>query len=107
MREFPQYMEEAVIRSSGYLGMSGAAELFLNRQARAVSPIRLTGNYGSELLREARAFKGKLPDWVVGSTRQPALRQAVHTFDQAAASQFRVVRALLPGTSPGIWPPGD
>jgi asparagine synthase (glutamine-hydrolysing) len=86
LREFPQYMEEAVIRSSGYLGMSGAAELFLNRQARAVSPIRLTGNYGSELLREARAFKGKLPDWVVGSTHQPALRQAVHTFDQAAAT---------------------
>jgi len=86
LREFPKHMEEAVIRSSGYLGMSGAAELFLNRQARAVSPIRLTGNYGSELLRDARAFKGSLPDWVVGSTRTPALRQAVHAFDQAAAT---------------------
>ena len=85
LREFPRYMEEAVGRSSGYLGMSGAAELFLNRQARAVSPSRLTGNYGSELLRGARAFKARVPDWVVWSTGQPALRQAVHVFDQAAA----------------------
>jgi asparagine synthase (glutamine-hydrolysing) len=85
LREFPHYMEEAVVRSSGYLGMSGAAELFLNRQARAVSPIRLTGNYGGELLRGVRAFKARLPDWVVGSADQPALRQAVEVFDQAAA----------------------
>jgi asparagine synthase (glutamine-hydrolysing) len=85
LREFPSYLEQAVIRSSGYLGMSGAAELFLNRQARAISPIRLTGNYGGELLRGARAFRARLPDWVIGSTGQPAMREALQVFDQGAA----------------------
>jgi asparagine synthase (glutamine-hydrolysing) len=85
LRQFSYYMEEAVVRSSGYLGMSGAAELFLNRQARTISPIRMTGNYGGELLRGVRAFKATLPDWIVGSTGEPAMRQAMQVFEHAAA----------------------
>jgi asparagine synthase (glutamine-hydrolysing) len=61
LRDFPLYLEGAVSRSDGYIGLSGAAELYLNKLARNIAPIRLTGNYGSELLRGARAFKSKLP----------------------------------------------
>jgi asparagine synthase (glutamine-hydrolysing) len=61
LRDFPRYMEGAVSRSDGFLGLSGAAELYVNTLARHIAPIRLTGNYGSELLRGARAFKATLP----------------------------------------------
>ena len=61
LRNFPRYMESAVSRSDGYLGLSGAAELYVNALARRIAPIRLTGNYGSELLRGARSFKATLP----------------------------------------------
>lgn len=54
---FPAYLNRAVYVSDGYLGISGAAELYLNAQARAIAPIRVTGNYGGELLRGDRAFK--------------------------------------------------
>jgi asparagine synthase (glutamine-hydrolysing) len=54
-------MEEAIYRSDGYLGLSGAAELYLNSLARDIAPIRLTGNWGSELLRGVRAFKLIIP----------------------------------------------
>ena len=62
LRELPYYIEQAVYRSDGYLGLSGAAEFYVNRLAREISPIRLTGNYGSELLRGVRAFKSVRPD---------------------------------------------
>jgi len=54
---FPAYLNRAVYVSDGYLGISGAAELYLNAQVRAIAPIRVTGNYGGELLRGDRAFK--------------------------------------------------
>ncbi len=47
----PHYFERAVHISDGYLGLSGAAELYANSQARLLAPVRITGNYGGELLR--------------------------------------------------------
>ena len=55
--KLPMYLEKAVFLSDGYLGLSGAAELYANSLARGISPVRLTGNWGSELLRGVRAFK--------------------------------------------------
>jgi asparagine synthase (glutamine-hydrolysing) len=51
------YLERAVFLSDGYLGLSGAAELYVNALARGIAPVRLTGNWGSELLRGVRAFQ--------------------------------------------------
>lgn len=55
------HLEEAVYASDGYLGLSGAAELYCNRKARLVAPERMTGNWGGELMRGVRAFKYALP----------------------------------------------
>jgi len=64
-REFlSRFSEEAlktVYISEGGLSACGAYEHFLNAKAREIAPIRLTGNWGSELLRGARAFKAYLP----------------------------------------------
>ena len=49
--------EQSVYISDGHLGLSGAAELDVNRQARQVAPTRMTGNWGGELMRGVRAFK--------------------------------------------------
>jgi asparagine synthase (glutamine-hydrolysing) len=54
-------LEKSVYICDGYLGLSGAAELYLNRRARFIAPARITGNWGGELLRGVRAFKCSLP----------------------------------------------
>jgi asparagine synthase (glutamine-hydrolysing) len=54
-------LEQSVYVSDGYLGLSGAAELYVNRQARAMAPARMTGNWGGELMRGVRAFKYVMP----------------------------------------------
>lgn len=56
LENFENILTKAVVISDGYLGFSGAAELYLNSLARDVAPIRVTGNYGGELLRGIRTF---------------------------------------------------
>ena len=57
----PSHLEQAVYASDGYLGLSGAAELYVNRLARSIAPARMTGNWGGELMRGVRAFKFRMP----------------------------------------------
>jgi asparagine synthase (glutamine-hydrolysing) len=78
-----EYLEKGVLISDGYLGLSGAAELYLNGSARRIAPIRITGNYGGELLRGARAFKGSMPkgDFLVPELAE-RVRGAMDTFSR-------------------------
>jgi asparagine synthase (glutamine-hydrolysing) len=46
-----------VYYSDGAMDVTGAVELFANRSAREISSIRMTGNYGSEILRGNVAFR--------------------------------------------------
>lgn len=61
LKNIAHYLNRAVFISDGYLGLSGAAELYVNGLAKQVAPGRLTGNYGGELLRGVRAFKSTSP----------------------------------------------
>jgi asparagine synthase (glutamine-hydrolysing) len=44
------------------MDVTGAVELFVNQRARSIAPVRLTGNYGSEILRGNIAFTPG-PQW--------------------------------------------
>jgi asparagine synthase (glutamine-hydrolysing) len=57
LSQFPALAEETVYASDGAMDVSGSVELYVNRLARHIAPIRLTGNYGSEVLRGNVAFK--------------------------------------------------
>src|SRR5262249_22574473 len=74
LTEAREYLDQAVYISDGCLGLSGAAELYLNRQARIVASTRITGNWGGELMRGVRAFKYRMP---LGDALRPSLRDLV------------------------------
>lgn len=57
LREFPALAERTVYITDGAMDVSGAADLYVNKIARQIAPIRLTGNYGQEMLRGAIALK--------------------------------------------------
>jgi asparagine synthase (glutamine-hydrolysing) len=61
LADIRQHLERSVYISDGYVGLSGAAELYLNRTARSIALSRMTGNWGGELMRGVRAFKCVLP----------------------------------------------
>jgi len=54
---FPELAQKTIYVSDGEMDVSGAVELYVNRLAREVAPVRLTGNFGSEIVRGNIAFK--------------------------------------------------
>lgn len=62
--DFGSIADRTVYVTDGCLGVCGAHEIYLNQQARELAPVRLTGNFGSEILRGMTTFKplGLSPD---------------------------------------------
>jgi asparagine synthase (glutamine-hydrolysing) len=61
LSKFPTYAERAVFFSDGCADVSGSAVLYANTLAREIAPTRMTGNYGSEVIRGSRMFKAVDP----------------------------------------------
>jgi asparagine synthase (glutamine-hydrolysing) len=57
LSRFPHYAERAVYLTDGCVNVGRASDLYANERAAQVAPVRMTGNYGSEILRQVRAFK--------------------------------------------------
>ena len=56
-RNFAAYAADTIWVTDGCLDITGAHELYFSRQARQLARIRMTGNYGSEVLRSVSTFK--------------------------------------------------
>ena len=57
LAQFPHYSERAVFLTDGCVEVKHAPDLYVNERAAKIAPVRLTGNYGGEVLRRVRAFK--------------------------------------------------
>ena len=88
--DFATLAAEAVYRSDGQMDASAAVELQMNRRARQLAPVRLTGNYGSEVLRGAVTFKPRpLPPDSVDPRFAEAVREAGQAWHRARAAWSR------------------
>jgi asparagine synthase (glutamine-hydrolysing) len=96
---FADHAQKTVYVSDGYGGIGLSHEIYLNRLARGVAGLRLTGNFGSEVLRGVSTFKEiRLdPEWYQGSLG-PDLRntrQEVNsTMRENNAARFAVFREI-------------
>ena len=57
LRAFPSLVEKAVQISDGTMDATGSIDLYVQRKARAIAPVRLGGVYGGEILRRLVMFK--------------------------------------------------
>lgn len=96
---FADHAQKTVYVSDGYGGIGLSHEIYLNRLARGVAGLRLTGNFGSEVLRGVSTFKeiGLDPEWYQGNlglelrnTRQ----ECNSTRREDNAAQFAVFREI-------------
>jgi len=55
--DFPACADKTVYVTDGCFGVSGAHEIYLSGQARRLSPMRLTGVFGGEVMRGVSTFK--------------------------------------------------
>jgi asparagine synthase (glutamine-hydrolysing) len=61
LSRFPYYAERAVYLTDGCTGVDQAANIFVNERARQIAPVRMTGNYGDQMLRHMIVFKPSMP----------------------------------------------
>jgi asparagine synthase (glutamine-hydrolysing) len=84
LSRFPHYAERAVYLTDGCLALTHSPDLYLNEKARHIAPIRITGNYGSEVFRLHRAFKPEeLSPGLFHSDVLPFIRGAGNTYTKA------------------------
>ncbi|MGH9342980.1 MAG: asparagine synthase-related protein [Terriglobia bacterium] len=57
LAQFPHYSERAVFLTDGCVDVKHSSDLYVNERAAKIAPVRMTGNYGGEVLRRVRAFK--------------------------------------------------
>ena len=57
LSQFPHYSERTVFLTDGCVDVKHAPDLYVNERAAKIAPVRMTGNYGGEVLRRVRAFK--------------------------------------------------
>ena len=81
LTEFPRLADKAVFVSDGAMDVTGAVELYTNQIARQIAPVRLTGNYGSEIVRGNVAFRpGKLSEALLKPEFAQLVRNAGATY---------------------------
>ena len=57
LQRFAHYAERSVYLTDGCTDMNLCPDLYVYEKARHIAPVRMTGNYGGEVLRRVRAFK--------------------------------------------------
>jgi asparagine synthase (glutamine-hydrolysing) len=55
--DYGSYLDRTVYITDGCAGAVWSHEIYLNAQAQRLAPVRLTGNFGSEVLRSMSTFK--------------------------------------------------
>lgn len=85
LSSFPSLSERTVYLSDGCLSACGAYELYLNKLARRVADVRLTGSYGSEVFRGLRGVNATQPTKdLIHPDFQKHLRDAIDTFEDVS-----------------------
>lgn len=91
LSRFTHYAERCTYLSEGTLTVANAPDLYLSEVARQVSPAKIVGTWGSEILRRAVLFK---PRVVESDLYAPELGAHYET----ATAGYRRLRALHPVT---------
>jgi asparagine synthase (glutamine-hydrolysing) len=56
---FALHADRTIYLTDGCLGITGAHEVYFNQQARRLAPVRITGLFGSEILRGVSTFNAR------------------------------------------------
>jgi asparagine synthase (glutamine-hydrolysing) len=83
LSRFAHYAERTVLLSEGANTVNRASDLYVNEIARTIAPVRMTGNYGGEVMRQVRAFKsGKALPGLFSRELSDAVDRADASFEE-------------------------
>lgn len=94
LQEFAGYARKSVYLSDGTHDALGAHDVYFNQMARGIAPIRLTGKFGSEVVRTRRLIpSGMFPQHLVQPWVVPFLDQAL-SIDQISKRTHPLTRVV-------------
>jgi len=83
LSRFPYYAERTVYLTDGTVDVGRSPDLYLNEKARDIAPVRMTGNYGGEILRGVCSFKPVVPlQGLFNSEILSYIRKAEETYEE-------------------------
>ena len=100
LSQFSRYAERAVYLTDGCVDVGRAPDLYLNERAREIAPVRMTGNYGGEILRGVRTFKPVEP---VAGLFCPDFLSYVHQTAETYAGVVRSHPVSVAAFKQGPW----
>jgi asparagine synthase (glutamine-hydrolysing) len=94
--DFESLAYKTTYLSDGLMDITGAPNLYVAAFARNIAPVRLTGNYGQEVLRRYIAFKPNPPDLkIFNKDFLPYISKAEQTYFECLDKQNRLTFALF------------
>ncbi len=94
LHSFPSLAQKSVYISDGTLDACGAHDIFFNEIARKIAPFRLTGKFGSEVVRIRRLIRpGEFPRHLLQPGFAEKLEQ-VPTFEQVGSKTHPLTRVV-------------
>lgn len=100
LREFPDLSQRTVYLTDGNMDVSGAPDLYVNRIAAQIAPVRLTGNYGGEVLRSIVTFR---PRSLSGGVLDLEFSRTVASTAETYALEFRLDPRVFIATRQVPW----
>jgi asparagine synthase (glutamine-hydrolysing) len=83
LEQYGAFVERSAFITDGAVGALGAHEIYFNALARRMAAVRVTGNFGSEILRAMTTFKPlRLASWLL----TPEWRERVQACEQRLAA---------------------
>lgn len=102
IRKYPDFVEKVTYISDGLEGTDKADVLYFNSLARNIAPVRMTGKYGSQVLKGIFGFKPRPPSSeIINPDFKYYLALATDT-----AKEFNIIHPLtflLQGAIPWWW----
>jgi len=93
---FELFAKKTLFISDGLMNISGAPNLYVAALARNIAPVRLTGNYGQEVLRRYIAFKPNVPEKNIFSEDfLPYVKKAKETYFRIFNNQNQLTFAMF------------
>lgn len=78
--EFPRLAEKTIYMTDGNLDVTSTHDLYFNKLAREIAPIRVTGKFGSEVIRDHTMFNsGSSNEGLFHSEFRPYIHKAVNS----------------------------
>ena len=83
LSNYPSYAERSIYISDGLEGVDKPDVIIFNKMAREIAPIRMTGKYGSQVLKGIVGFQPRPPDpRIVSEDFKEYLETATQTYSQ-------------------------